>query len=423
MAVTHLVRRVAAGAAVPVFVLQGAHGGRPGVARSVLDLEPGVQVVTSPRHAAVLVLAGALPPGLDEPASLVHDAMPHPRATVVWGAAVPPWAAELADAPVDEGADVVGHIGEAYHALMTGARRSDEPVVSDTGRTPWLGIGPYGHGGSGMTGGTPYGRPLPDRDDDLRDGLKLDALTITIGPFFPSLPTGLTMDVVVQGDVVQQVSVRPNPFAADGDALWPSISRLEWGTATVADVELARVRHHLFEIANTARLLSLDALARRVLAAAVAEPSRLHHRGGRLLRWLRRLPVALALPGDDLFVAEQPAGHGFLDRAAGRAIDARTSDPAYLDLGFTALTARGGPRGRWALRLAEAEQSLAIAAHPASTSRTPHAVVEVPWPVAGPILDALPTMLSGLEWGDAIAEVATLGLDLRTSAAAMASAA
>ncbi|GAA4975455.1 hypothetical protein GCM10023205_47920 [Yinghuangia aomiensis] len=48
---------------------------------------------------------------------------------------------------------------------------------------------------------------MADRADD-RDGLRLDRLHLTLGPALPDWPTGLLVDVALQGDVIQEAAVR-----------------------------------------------------------------------------------------------------------------------------------------------------------------------------------------------------------------------
>ncbi|MCT7094684.1 hypothetical protein, partial [Salmonella enterica] len=52
--------------------------------------------------------------------------------------------------------------------------------------------------------------------DDLRDGLALDTFTVEVGPFLPTLPAGLVMELTLQGDVIQQARMLRPPVAQDG---------------------------------------------------------------------------------------------------------------------------------------------------------------------------------------------------------------
>lgn len=411
------VRRVAARAPVPVFVLQGLESGPPGDAE-LLRLDPRVEIVDSPRHATVLLVAGALPDELHAPAALVHDALPHPRATVAWGGdgatGVPP--SLHADA-VDGDDDVADRISALHATLLAGTRPSDPPALEATSRAPWHGVGPYGHGGTGMTGGTPYGRPLADRADDLRDGLKLDALPLTVGPFFPAFPPGLTLDVVLQGDVVQRAEVRDNPFAGQRAAA-PSrddpFVRAATEPVLVAALERVRAAHHLRRVAATLRLLGLAAMAERVLRLTAAPDELTVRDATAVLRLVARAAVERALPPAGRVDGEVTSGLGLVARAAGVPTDARTHDAVYGELGFAVITGEGGDaRARWRQRLAELRQAVELAERAGARMREPGAPLEHPAPPPAALLAVLPRLLVGLEWGDAVAVVASLDLDLR----------
>src|SRR3546814_3144822 len=98
-----------------------------------------------------------------------------------------------------------------------------------------------------MMGGKPYGRPMAMTDEDLRDGLALDAYTACFGPFLSVLPPGLLLELTLQGDVIQSAKVLRTPFAQDG-----------------ADEPLRRV-------ARLLRLLGLAGAAERFLRAVPAQ--------------------------------------------------------------------------------------------------------------------------------------------------------
>lgn len=416
MAVIDVVRRLAVRAPVSAFVLQGVDGGPAGDAEK-LRCDPRLQVVDSPRHATVLLVAGALPSELHEPAALVHDALPHPRSTVRWGAAADGWGQALEPSATATDGDITAAVAAAHRGLLDGSRPSEPPLTSATQREPWRGVGPYGHGGTGMTGGVPHGRPLPDRADDLRDGLKLDVLPVTVGPFFAAFPVGLTLDVVLQGDLVQEVQVRGNPFVAEQLAPDDVFARAATEPVPVAALEQARSAHHLRAIARTLRLLGLEALAARVLHHAAGPSDELLTVGPRLVRRLRRIPVERSLPPAGALSTTAWAGHGFGARAGGTPIDARTDDPAYDGLAFTPVCTDGGDaRSRWRQRLAEVEQSIALAVAAETRLRGPGPVVEHPASVTAELLPLLPDLLVGLEWGDAVAVVDSLDLDLRRAA-------
>lgn len=428
---TRWLARLAAGADVPVFAVAGA-GGR--AAAEEVALLPGVRVVHSPRAANVLLVAGRVTPALLHPLSVVHDQLATPRATVWW--------------PVDGDADeealrsalphvVVAPPGDAvalrsvFAALMTGARRSDPPALPDVDPAEWRGVGPYGQGGTGMTGGVPYGRPLAGRAPD-RDGIELDQLPLHLGPVFAQFPPGLTLDIQLHGDVVKEVAVGDNPF---GDAaVRPAPRHLDTAVFVealsvaqpVAALEVARARHHLRWAAGALRLHGLDADALRLLALArSAAPGQRPAVEALARRVGRHRSLSWATAGVGV-VAGGRVGGGPVARAAGVAVDARIDDPAYRGLDFAPVVQAGGDaRARLRQRLAEAAQALELAERAGARLRRPGPPLEGPrGALAGgepapsvALLELLPDLLAGLEWGDAITTVTSLDLDMEEAAA------
>ena len=106
---------LAAGARAPVCCLVG-DGGR---ARArTLRLDARVRVVSSPRHATVVVVVGELPPPLHAAALQVHDQVPGPRGVVVWaGGRGEPFPEAVR---VEEGGDVGAAIVALHRALVRG---------------------------------------------------------------------------------------------------------------------------------------------------------------------------------------------------------------------------------------------------------------------------------------------------------------
>ncbi len=189
--------RVAAGAPAQVFPLVGR-----GARRHVRDLlgRDEIDLVASPRHATVLLMAGQIPVAWDGFTDRVHDQLPHPRIVV--------------HAPWDPG-DLVEDLVAAHHAVMTGTTASTPPRGPATAPVDWKGVGPHGQGGEGMMGGTPYGRPMAMTGEDLRDGLQLDLVGVRIGPFLAWWwPPGLLLDLRFQGDLIVKAEVADaRPFA------------------------------------------------------------------------------------------------------------------------------------------------------------------------------------------------------------------
>lgn len=428
MGVARWVTRLAAGADVPVFAAVGAGG------RALADeaaLLPGVRLVDSPRAANVLLVVGAVTPPLLGPLLGVHDQLPLPRSTVWWSngpvderlaSALP----QLVAGPSGDG----DHLRSVFAELLSGARRSDPPALPDEDPAEWRGVGPYGHGGTGMTGGVPYGRPLATRAADP-DGLELDQLRLHVGPLFRPFPPGLILDIELQGDVVRQATVGDNPFigGTEGEHSPSLDTALFVGALTsatpVADLEVARAGHHLRWAARTLRLHGLESEGLRLLGlartltpadrAAVGAAARRIDRS-RSLAWATR-GVGVLEPDDDI--------GGPVARAAGLAVDARLHDPGYQSLGFSPVVhGAGDARDRLRQRLAEAVQALELSERADSQLRRPGPPLEGPRGPLGSgdplpsvaLLGLLPRLLAGQEWGDAMTTVASLDLDLEEAA-------
>ncbi|GAA1720694.1 hypothetical protein [Nonomuraea bangladeshensis] len=65
-------------------------------------------------------------------------------------------------------------------------------------------------GAEGDDSDEPAGLPMAERGPD-RDGLTFDRLHVSLGPFLPDWPHGLTVRVTLQGDVVQRAEVAGPP--------------------------------------------------------------------------------------------------------------------------------------------------------------------------------------------------------------------
>ena len=480
--VRSLLGRLAAGAPVPVFVLVGRGGEALAEGLDRMALDPRLRRVDSPRQANVLLVAGCAASRLLRPALRVHDQMSRPRTTVWWLPAGERTPADLRlarrlglapDGLIEadgveraQAADLVAEVIVRLHReLLTGARASEPAVLPDEEPAPWRGVGPFGQGGKGMMGGVPYGRPMAMRGAELRDGLELDRLPVRLGPFFPPLATGLALDVALQGDVIQEVTVGPNPF--DRPAWRAERTRRGWDDdpfarallepVPVARLELARARHHLRWLARVLALHGLDTLGLRVLRLSLAcapgaidttdgaishdlEPTR--QGVGSLARRLRsRINPIIppwGLAGATRCVGRVApdrldglAGLGPVARAAGRPEDARSDDPVYRALGFEPIAQGSGEDGdggdawtRLLQRVAEAAQALDLVARAGRigdpTIGGAGAAIEGPRgrltrggePPSARLLVLVPELLEGLEWGDAVVALASLDLDL-----------
>ena len=420
----HLLGRVAAGAEVPVFLARGL-GSADADAR--LRASARVRLLDSPRAATVLVVAGHVPAELSEALGRIHDQMARPRATVWWSgdaSAVTPTGCPEATI-VGPGADIEAVICAVHRELLTAQRASDTPLLPDIDPAPWRGVGPYGHGGTGMTGGVPYGRPMAGRGDDRRDGLTLDVVRVSVGPFFTMLPAGLVLDVTFAGDVVHDVTVIAPPAMSAGgsgaalpDALTAPFGEPLGRSVAIREIELARARHHLRWLARYLHLSGLDSMARRVAKMAVApagDPRDLVALGRGLDR-----PWALGRSTRGVGVAtgdDAAAWGGAVARAAGVGGDARSDAPSYAALGFEPITHRAGDnRDRWRQRLAETVQAIVLASRAGTVTAQPGETLEPSAPPApADAAERLRTLLVGAEWGDAVAIVASI--DPRVEAA------
>lgn len=343
---------------VPVIVAAGAGGA---TVRHRLRADHRVDLVRSPRHACLLVIAGDVPGSDRAPLLQLHDQVPRPRGVIAAGARGLP--AEL-DPVTCAADDVVGAVLDAGRAVLGGERDHDD-VLPATNPVPWRGVGPHGQGGEGMMGGMPYGRAMPMTADG-RDGLALDRLPLTLGPWLAGLPSGCRLEIGLQGDVLEEASVR---YAATG----PTLA----GPVSVAEVETLRARTLLGWLADLVDSAGLPALARRCSRVALdPTPDGVHALRRRLdRRW--GLPVATDGVGalDVQDVAGQ--GLGWLARSRGVDEDARRGDPAYADLDLAAPTDRGADvTARWRTWLDEAGEALRLAAA-AGQRRTERP--ELPW--------------------------------------------
>ncbi len=413
--------RIAAQAPVPVFAVAGV-GARARV--DDLLLQPRLHLVDSPAAANVLLVAGSIPAHLAGELARLHDGLSRPRVSVWWSLG---WRAAP---PVRSGVEVhdadpsvlVDAVVDTHRRLLVRELASGPPVLPDEEPAPWRGVGPYGQGGTGMTGGVPYGRPMAEVAPD-RDGLRLDQLTVRIGPFFARFPTGLVLEVRLQGDVVQQahVVVAPEGEAVAVDGRTPFSDALH-GPVPVSVLELERARSHLRSIASALVAHQLPSLARRVLRFARHVHPGQSEDVQRLHRLLRRTQVlGWATRGVGLIPAEHLGGTatGPVARASGIEQDERATDPAYVGLGFEPIVHDGGDaRARITQRLAEARQALQLAGRavdrrhdpgdPLESPRGRLAVEDLP---AQRLLPLLPSVLEGMEWGDAVSTVVSLDLD------------
>jgi hypothetical protein len=415
--------RFAANAPIPVFAVAG-----PGAREAIQDLRlrPELRLLDTPRPASVLLIAGGIPHAFALPLARIHDAMAHPRATILWtgGGQWRPALPGLAQPAVVE-TDPVAAAVAAYRDLVTGRRRSEPPILPDIDPVPWRGVGPYGQGGSGMTGGTPYGRPMAELAPDP-DGLRLDVLPTSVGPFFPRFPAGLVLEVRFSGDLVLEATVG-DPNFDDGDlpvraGLRPFLRALN-EPVSIAELELARARDHLRWLSDALIATGLPAFGLRALrlaSAAMPGDGAAVRRLARVLGWTQISRWSTGGVGRISPNELAGLGAGPVARAAGLAEDVRLDDPAYRELGFEPILGNGSDAAaRMRLRCAEAAQSFDLAARAGDRRSAVRGRVESPRgrlePGSAPsarLLPLLPGALRETEWGDAVTTLVSLDIDL-----------
>lgn len=401
---------------VPVFAVVGG-GYRSQLHR--LRLAEGIRIVATPRHGAVLLVAGAFPEVAGESISHVHDQMAGPRVTIGWGHP-DPTVVPVQVSTAGDVAEVAAVIRQQFRDVMNGVITAEPPLLPNIDQVEWRGVGPYGHGGAGMTGGTPYGRPLALRAPD-RDGLELDILPLTIGPWFAGFPPGLALGVSLQGDVAQEVEVVSTDLVSAGPA--GVFDRALREPVPIRDLEMARARHHLEWMADTLRIAGVDRLSRVAgqVAAAVG-PGEVGPVERLMAASRRSLLRPMALRGVGVLPADiDMAGLGPIARAAGILDDRRALEPGYRDLDFRSETrVTGDAWARFEQRAAEAAQALDLAGRAGGRRAFGDGEVEGPDGLrrsAGPgpadrLLSMLPTLLAGMEWGDLVTTVQSLDIDM-----------
>jgi hypothetical protein len=261
---------------------------------------------------------------------------------------------------------------------------------------------------------------MATREDD-RDGLSLDALPVPVGPLFAGFPPGMSARVTFKGDLVHRFELDPNPSHDPAGEPDP-FHRALVGPVAVAELEVARARALLRWTAEALRVHGLEALGLRALTLArAATPRELAQ-----VRRLRRVVTHPLVTGRQLRAvgrldADAVAGlaAGPVGRAAGVADDVRSEDPAYRQLGFVPITGQAGDvAARWQQRLDEAEQALALAARAGSRRTGGAGLIEssrgrltADSAPTTRLWGVLPDLVTGMEWGDAVATVLSLDLD------------
>jgi len=402
----------------PVFVVVGG-GYRSAIHQ--LRLAEGIRIVSSPRHAAVLLIAGALTETATESVVRIHDQMAGPRVSVGWGHPEPTVVPVTATATGDV-TDVTSVIRRQFHDVVTGAIPPERPLLPDVDPVEWRGVGPYGHGGTGMTGGTPYGRPLALRAPD-RDGLELDQLPVTVGPWFAGFPPGLALRVSLQGDVAQAVEVVATDLVSPGP---PEVfAQALHEPMLIRDLEMARARHHVEWIADALLIAGVDRLAVRACRLATTiRPGDVRSVERLMKGAARSLLRPMALRGIGVLPSDvEVAGLGPVARAVGVRDDRRSAEQGYRDIDFHPVTHDTGDAwARFSQRAAEAAQAVDLAGRAGERRAFGSGEVEAPDGLhrigepnpADITISMLDTVLSGMEWGDLVTTVQSLDIDMES---------
>jgi len=236
----------------------------------------GWPVADSPAGADLLVVAGTPGPELAAVAETVWAQLPAPRARVdVAGdsdlsRAFDAGERELADAALQR------HVVATPEAALPHAAVTDHRAVHDIAAAPESGGAGHGMamepgmaGGHGMHSGhggmegmeMPGGVPMADLGED-RDGLRLDALHVALGPVLPDWPAGLVLRVVLQGDVVVDAEAEVLDGGA-GPSFWAEPRRRAGAGEPVS----------VGDVARRAAARHLDGLARFLGVAAWTDPA------------------------------------------------------------------------------------------------------------------------------------------------------
>jgi len=233
----------------------------------------GLRVVSTPRHAAVLLLVGEVPPGLRAATAVVYAQMARPRAIIALGTdGAPPLPTPDVAVTLDQAA-LVGGVEELRRIVASAAWSSDAPIFDTPDLQPKeddgggmdhsamdmgdnkgaMDMSSMDHGAMDM-GGMNHGAMSGDTDDEGEgkgdgsgdrggmdmdmggggmsmvmmtkdlprspDGLPMEWVEAPVGPLFPGLPGGLDLSFTLDGDVVAAATVSSGAVGRGLDATW-----------------------------------------------------------------------------------------------------------------------------------------------------------------------------------------------------------
>ena len=255
----------------------------------------------------------------------------------------------------------------------------------------------HGHDDMGVVAGLPMAGRAPDRD-----GLKLDVLHVPFGPVLPHWPAGLRVSLAVQGDVVQEASVRALGIADDGSVpFWdePALRALAGASVAAGEVARRRAASHLDSLARLLGVAGWDGPAVRCAVlrdrTLAGEPTGPLAAAFRPL--VRRVVRSRVLRRMTIGVGEA---------------DAATADRAGIS-GPAAITA-GDVWARLVRWVRSVEEDLARLddRSPAADVEGPRGPLDGPDPPSAVLLDVLPGLLVGAELAAVRLIVASLDPDL-----------
>ncbi len=243
------------------------------------------------------------------------------------------------------------------------------------------------HGDQGHHRGMqPGGLPLAARAED-RDGLPLDVLYVPLGPVLSAWPAGLTLQLTLQGDVIQDLQVDTRHFAAKDSvrAFWnvPWHRALAGDEVPVAEAARHRAAAHLDSLARFLYVAGDEGGA--LIAARLRDEALAGQTADRLLQQVATLERRLVR---GRLLDRVTRGVGRIEPQ--RAVEIELSGPALRASNggggrprpATAL-GEGDARSRWHQWLAETKQALQQAADGGSATMSTKGRFEGPRGVLG----------------------------------------
>ncbi|WP_433517143.1 hypothetical protein ACQP2T_17275 [Nonomuraea sp. CA-143628] len=408
-------------ASVRPLVVTGVYGTRTRLLAEAEATRRGWTVALSPGEANLVVVCGVPGEELAEAIRVVWAEVANPRALVEPPSdATPDAVAAALDGAVARLADEPGQRRAA--AEREPPSWPPEPMEHDGTHGGMEHDGMHGgmehdgmHGGMehGHHMGSPGGVAMADRGPD-RDGLKLDRLHVPLGPVLADWPSGLVVETMLQGDVIQEATVRVVGAAVGGTSFWdePWTAASEGRPVTRGEAERRRAAAHLDSLGRLLAVAGWPSAARearwlrdRLLAGESRAGLSRDYAGfarrvrrSRILAWMLRDVGAPAAHESD--VGAMTAGEGDMGAAAREG-------------GVGAAVAREGDvlgrLRRWLERTGAAIDALADPA-PLAGDDGPRGPVGERTSAAA--LAALPRLLEGAELAAARLIVAALDPDL-----------